>query len=224
MILEKYSDVKSLIREGDVLLYRGTGWFSFLVRAYGESRYTHCGLASWWNGDANTSYGILESVEFREGSFLSGLFGSSGGGGGRSINLDREIKKYSGKIDVYRPTQNFGYHKFDPIKKTTEYSKISFDGRAVTRTLRHMTGLPYGWKKVWFVAKYRLFCLGLYNNYEALMNDSVQEIIYPVCSSVLAYAFNSNNFDLIKNKSDDWTSPGDIANSPRLSYLFTLVE
>ena len=222
MLKESYLDVKHLINEGDVILFRGNGFFSGLVRAYGQSAYTHVGLASWVNGSSNTTDGILELVEFREGSFLSGIFGSSGGGCGRAINLDREVKKFSGRVDVYRPCQNFGQFTYDKDTKNIEYISVPFDGKKVTRILRYMTGLPYGWHRVWTIIKYRILLFGLYNNYDSLMSDESKEDIYPVCSSVVAYAFSINGYDLIKNRSDEWTSPGDIASSPRLSYLFTL--
>lgn len=211
MINEKYEDIKHLINEGDVLLFRGNGLFSRFVRAYSISAYSHVGILSWSNGDSNTKDGILELIEFREGL------------GGRTVILDRIVQKYSGLIDVHRPCKNFSQSRFNSVVKEVEYVTIPFDGKVVTKTIRRLTGLSYGWRRVWWIIKYRLLLLGLYNNYESMMNDETRDVIYPVCSSVVAYAFSKNYYDLIKNKSDEWTSPGDIATSPRLSYLFTLV-
>jgi hypothetical protein len=220
MILEKYQNVKHLIREGDVLLFKGKGWFSGAVRAWGQSTYTHVGVASWAY-KPNDPDGILEVVEFREGSILAGILGLSGSGEGRAVSLLRQVNKYKDSIDVYRPVSVFSQSSYDPVQKTVLSFEIPFDGIKVTSTIRYLTGLPYGWKRVWWIIKSK-FAFGLFTDYSKNMADDAVDIIYPVCSSVVAYAFNSNGYDLIMNRSDEWTTPGDIAGSPRLSYLFTL--
>jgi hypothetical protein len=58
---------------------------------------------------------------------------------------------------------------------------------------------------------------------EDLTSDEIKDIVYPVCSTAVAYSFNKNSFDLIKNRNDSWTKPGDIAESTLLHYLFTMV-
>ena len=47
--LERYSDIRSRILNGDVLMYRGRSPLSRLVRWVTRSPYSHAGLASWWN-------------------------------------------------------------------------------------------------------------------------------------------------------------------------------
>lgn len=216
-----YVDAKPLINEGDVLLFRGQGWASYFIGIAGESVYTHVAVASWHNGDQK-HLGLLECVEFREGSMLAGLFNANAAGGGRTVNLLNEIEKYPGQIDVYRPVDTFSHYTFDKETLSFTLKKISFNGKAVTNTMRRMTGLPYGWKRIIWLAHHKLAGWRLFYDRSALMSDNMQDIIYPVCSTAVAYAFNSNNFDLIHNKSDEWTEPADIARSARLSYLFTL--
>ncbi len=45
-----YEDVRSSIRDGDVLMYRGRNLPSRLIQWATGSRYSHAGLAAWWNG------------------------------------------------------------------------------------------------------------------------------------------------------------------------------
>ncbi len=45
----QYDDARSRIRNGDVLLYKGQGIISRLIRWITRSDYSHAGLAVWWN-------------------------------------------------------------------------------------------------------------------------------------------------------------------------------
>lgn len=220
----KYSDIKPYINEADILLFRGQGWVSSLIGAAGETEYTHVGLASWINGDSNTLDGILECVEFREGSPFAG---KNGRGGGRSVNLEVTVKSYPGLIDVYRPIPSYIDIFFNLENKKEIVSRVDFNGKAITRTMRKMTGLPYGWRRILWIAKHKIFRIApklVGRDYiKNLMADDLNDVIYPVCSTTVAYAFNKNRSDLIKNRADEWTEPGDIAQSARLNYLFTLI-
>jgi hypothetical protein len=44
----RYRDVRDRIETGDLLLYRGTGVISALIRWGSRSEYSHCGVAAWW--------------------------------------------------------------------------------------------------------------------------------------------------------------------------------
>jgi hypothetical protein len=208
-IILPFKDVKAKINEGDVLLFRGKGWISRVIGSQTDTTYSHVAVASWSNGDANTDDGILECVEFREGY------------GGRAVSLENEVNRLPNAIDVYRPIPVFGKLEFNPKTKEVEFLQKEFNGRSVTRIMRKMTGLPYGWRRIWWLAKNKLVFFRLCSK-ERLMSDNLRDIIYPVCSTSVAYAFNKPDFDLINNKSDEYTEPGHIALSPRINYLFTL--
>src|SRR5512143_49955 len=45
-----YEDVRSSIRDGDVFMYRVRNLPSRLIQWATRSRYSHAGLAAWWNG------------------------------------------------------------------------------------------------------------------------------------------------------------------------------
>jgi hypothetical protein len=212
-VILPYKEAKVLINEGDILLFRGTGWISKLIYTQTQTYYSHVALASWVNGRANTEDGRLECVEFREWR------------GGRSISLKRAVDDHRGRIDVYRPIPTFSKISFDQETKTTNLVKKDFNGRAVTDILRDLTGLPYGWKRIWWLIKYKLVGIRVFLiPIDTFIDDKVHDIVYPVCSTTVAYAFNINDYDLIYNRSDSYTEPGDIAKSPRINYLFTIGE
>lgn len=208
-IIVSYKTAKPLINEADILLFRGRGLISRLIASQSDTNYSHVALASWSNGDANTEDGMLECVEFREGF------------GGRTVNLEIEAKNNSGIIDVYRPIPRFSNLIYN--EKTSEVSYVvkEFNGKAVSRVMRKMTGLPYGWKRIWWIIKNKLVFFRLLSK-DRLMNDKLDAIVYPVCSTAVAHAFNINGYDLLNNKSDCWTEPGHISLSPRIQYLFTI--
>jgi hypothetical protein len=208
-VILPFKEIKAKINEGDVLLFRGQGWISQIIGSQTDTNYSHVAIASWSNGDANTDDGILECVEFRENY------------GGRAISLENEVKRLPNCIDVYRPVPVFGKLIFNPETKETEFTKKDFNGKAVTRTLRRMTGLPYGWKRILWMAKNKLVFFRLFDK-SRLMDDRLKDVVYPVCSTTVSYSFNKENFDLINNKSDEWSEPGHIAMSARLNYLYTL--
>jgi len=46
---QTYSDIRTQIKDGDVLLYEGYTFPSRIIRWATRSRYTHAGVAVWWN-------------------------------------------------------------------------------------------------------------------------------------------------------------------------------
>lgn len=223
MIKKKYNKIRNYINEGDVLLFRGKGIISRFISGSTETPYTHVGVASWINGNANTDNGVLEIVEFREGSLVSGIFGLSGGGGGRSVNLAREVEKYSGQVDVYRPNPFFYRYLWNEDEKKFVLHEKPFEGKKVTTIMRKASGLPYGWSRIWWMARHKMWIWRLLDSKEDLISDELEDMVYPVCSTAVAYAFNKNGYDLIKNRSDKATEPGQIAQSIALNYFCTLI-
>ncbi len=49
LVAKQYDDVRNQIKNGDVLMYRGRSLVSKLIRWFTKSRYSHAGLAVWWN-------------------------------------------------------------------------------------------------------------------------------------------------------------------------------
>lgn len=201
-----FDEAKLLINEADILLFRGG---SFFVSRCAEGIYTHVAIASWHNGNKD---GLLEAVEFHE-KF-----------GGRTVNLEQYNKVDYREIDVYRCVERFDAYEFDADQKSVKSYTTRLQPKNITMTMRQMTGLPYGWRRIWWIAKHKLAVFRLFYNMHDLINDKLQEVIYPVCSTTLAYSFSKYECDLVKNRADEWTEPSHIASSARLSYLFSLAK
>lgn len=207
-ILRKYSQVRTDIWEADILLFRGSGFFSKLIKIASKGEYSHVGLASWqW---AKNQRGVfipknLELIEFREFK------------GGRVVNLSTQIDAYPGLIDVYRPARKM--QRFSVEHPSGEWTCLN--PIEVTNTMRLMTGLPYGWKRIWLLARESL--LGTRIVFAPNIDDEYVAKTYPVCSGAVCRSFRKSAFDLVKNKSDDECDPSDISRSVALSYLFTLI-
>lgn len=212
-IILSIEDARHLIREADVLLFRGNGIFSNLIKKAGEGSYSHVALASWYNGSRDSS--LLEVVEFREGK------------GGRTVNLTSAYKTHleQNLIDVYRITKPIYRTFYNTSSKKVEKTAIDFNAKGITRCMRNLTGLPYGWRRIWWIAKNKLAGLRWFMNIDNMDDDNSKidlSKIYPVCSTAIAACFSKYGYDLTKNRADEYMTPSDIARSAILSYLFTL--
>lgn len=200
------SEAKALLKEGDVLLFRSHGLTSLLIRRSGQGLYSHVGVASKVGENGHTMW---ECVEFREWK------------GGRSVNLDQYFTTGNFEIDVYRASSSIKILHW--ITDVLHESEIPFDGKHVTNIMRKMTGLPYGWARIaWMAARKFPFLRWFYDSESLLEDDYRDDSIYPVCSTAVSYAFNRMGYDLLHNRSDNVMEPSDIARSPLLHYLFTI--
>ncbi len=154
---------------------------------------------------------LLECVEFTEKN------------GGRTVSLKIYLEQEKRReIDVYRLISSRIAIEFNSNTKEVTERKIELDAKALTNCMRKMTGLPYGWKRIWWIATHKMAGFRLLHNPASTIDDTYrEEIIYPVCSSALAHCCSKVDYDVIKNKADGWTEPAHFANSPLLSYLFT---
>lgn len=81
-ILVQLAEYEQSIRDGDLLLFRGQGLVSRLIRVAGRSEYTHAARAIWWDN-------LLFCCEVRELK------------GGRAVTLESQVRKFPGQIDVF---------------------------------------------------------------------------------------------------------------------------
>lgn len=212
-IILPIEEARLLIREADVLLFRGNGLFSGLIQKAGEGSYSHVALASWYNGSRESS--LLEVVEFREGK------------GGRTVNLTSAYNSQlqAGLIDVYRVNKPIYRTFYNPLTKKVEKVAVDFNAKGITRSMRNLTGLPYGWKRIWWIAKNKLAGFRWFVNTEDMDNDNSaidMSKIYPVCSTAVAACYSRYGYDLTPNRADEFMEPSDISRSAILNYLFTL--
>lgn len=202
-----YDEACKFVQEGDVLLFRGSGFVPYLIKTASQGPYTHVGLASWVHDKAGNRI-YLECVEFREWK------------GGRAVNLRKQVEFFNRQIDVYRASSPFPepYFEDGEIKQ----KEIHFNGRAITNCLRKVTGIPYGWRRIWWLGKHHFLGTRLWLPEESNEDVLEDDLIYPVCSTVVAHCFHKNFTDLTHNRSNLRMEPSDIARSPILNYLFTL--
>ncbi len=199
--LDYNKQAKTLIEEGDVLLFRAPrfpsiGWW---ITKYTGGTHSHVGLAHWDNKELY----LVEQREFK---------------GGRSVLLESQLK--GNTIDVYRPKPKVMQHEIvdNEVKWYTKIltKKIRED---ITRTALSLTGTSYGWKSIWEIFKgYAPFFRIITRSKNG--DESVADAY--VCSTVVTYSYRMNYEDPCPNLSDKRTSPADIAQSALFDYLFTV--
>lgn len=197
-------ECKNLLCTGDILLFRGHKFYSRLIAKASEGLYSHVALVGKVEED------FIETIEFHERR------------GGAIVNLEIYNKIDYRTIDVYRPMPKITLLELCQEEKKIKKRDIEFNGNQIVRDIEKLTGLPYGWRRIWWILKYKIGFFRLFADISNTLNDENKQPIYPICSSIIAYAFSKNNFDLIKNKGDEWTEPNHIANSSLLCYLFSL--
>lgn len=197
---------KNLIKEGDILLFRGSGFIAFFIKSFTNNPYTHIGLASYHNGK-----NLLELIEIRE--FY----------GGRSVNLASQLKKNPNNIDVYRissPVYEYKSKLDSEGNLQIEQLKLEYNGRVVSNALRFLTGISYGYKRIFEIWLRHAPVLRLFVPWDFQENKDV----YPICSSAISYVIRENFTDLVHFSPDKRTSPGDISKSPLTNYMFTILK
>jgi len=91
----RYPDVRRLIRDGDLLLFRRRG----LIAVAGRGIHCHAGKAAWWGEDLF----LLEMVGF---------------GGGRAVTLGNRVARRPGRIDVFEANPEERWPQYDRAAST----------------------------------------------------------------------------------------------------------
>ena len=210
--LVPYSEAISYVQEADVLLFRGKGLISWLIKRYGSGVHSHVGMAHW-DGDN------IECIEFREFS------------GGRSVSLKSQVGYHPDSIDVFRPAGSISINQFSswPENNKNRSVKVEYENKhleykfnegvakKVTDTMAQLTGLPYGWKNFVKLGKHYLpFCRLAPQN---IKDDEPNDVF--VCSMAVAYAYRINYLVPTPFLADAATTPADLARSPLFKYQFT---
>ena len=211
--LVPYHEAINHVQEADVLLFRGRGLISWLIKRYGSGVHSHAAMAHW-DGDN------IECVEFREFR------------GGRSVSLKTQVATHPDNIDVFRPLNLISSNQFSSWPQNIENRSVKveyenkqleykFDAgvaKNVTDTMLKLTGLPYGWKNFVKLGKHYLpFCRLAPQN---IKDDEPNEVF--VCSTAVTYAYRINYLDPCPFLADAATTPADLARSPLFKYQFTL--
>ena len=93
-----YEQYRAQMRDIDILLFKGNGWVSKIIKWKTQSAYSHAGLIAWWGERLM----VLEAV----------------GSGVRATPISYNLNKYEGGIDYYRCTED--------ISESTRKSMLAF--------------------------------------------------------------------------------------------------
>jgi len=88
--LRRYVEVRHLIRDGDLLLFRSAG----VIARLGRGRHSHAARAAWWHDDLF----LLEVLQWR---------------GGRAVTLSSQVEQWPGRYDVYAVNPGERWPQYD---------------------------------------------------------------------------------------------------------------
>ena len=206
----KFDDAIQYLENGDLALFSWSGFFGNLIKIQTVSNYNHVGVVVHTNGKYNPP--IWEVAEYRE--FI----------GSRIVSLQNYVEQNPGKIDIYRHARyNYKYY-FCPQQKRIVEVKVKFEGEKFTECMRKLTGLPYGWSRIFYIWATRIPILRWFCNYDEILSDLPDEkLISAVCSTSVAHCHSQIGWDSTRNKADKYIEPADFARSANLDYIFTLI-
>ena len=204
-VLVPFSKAPPHLKEADVLLFRGVGAVSWAIKRYSGGIHSHAGMI---HRDGEH----IQCVEFREFK------------GGRSVSLKTQVESHPDPIDVFRVVDCLRYDSFAMSELSGDVTgKMSLEftddiAQKVTGTMMDLTGLPYGWKNFFKLAKhYAPFFRLAEQNVKATAPSEVF-----VCRTAVAFSYRSAYYDPVPYLSDSSVSPADLARSALFKYQFTL--
>ncbi len=184
--LVPFARAQALIADGDLLLFRRRG----LIAIAGRGEHSHAAKAAWWGDE-------LFCLEVREWH------------GGRAVTLASQVRRFPGRIDVYRT---------NPNNRWPEYDRAG----AIT-WMRRLAGCDYGYTSVLAAAMLHLPVVRL--AVKATVEDSSVDRRPPFCSQACAMADRiAGGVDPVPHLADRLTEPADLARSPFYQYEFTISE
>lgn len=201
-----YKEIRPLLRDGDIALFRGKTVFSWLLKKAGAGVYSHVGCVGR-HGD------YLELIELREGV------------GGRIVSFDRVLKVYNGQIDIYRPLESITVPVL--VNKDgvllEEKKTYTYDGAKVAECMRELAGAQYDWAGIIRLSTLHLAFLRWYYRTDTGYFEDKPKFIYNkyFCSDSVSKCVREQFYDPVKNRSDKGTDPNDLARTPLLNYFCT---
>lgn len=202
----RYSEAKHLLKDGDVLLFRAGDWKSvgWWITVYTGGIHSHVAMVK-----INGNIMCVEQREFK---------------GGRSVDLERQVKINSGKIDVYRAASKVTVPNFDGEKITLVEKEFTNDiAKKITDDASALTGSEYGWKNIWKMFRAYAPLIRLWRRKKQIEQE-VENVEAFVCSTLVAWTYRRHYMDPCPNIPDEFTNPADIASSSLFNYLFTLTS
>lgn len=203
-----WSIAKTLIQEGDILLFRAKPNFwslSWWVAKYSMSQYSHVSLATIMdNGD-------IGCLEFRElvGSRLHPFIEELSRGNMVDVyRVNRSVSHIEFSQEAYRFTQTTKEFSPEIAKQITDEGKLHVSRKE-----------GYAWSIIWKISGILIPIYRLFVDRNPKIEQDARGF---VCSTFVVHLYRKYYVDLVKNISDEYTTPGDIASSNYLNYLFTI--
>jgi hypothetical protein len=178
------ADARPHIADADLLLFRRHN----LIAVAGRGEHSHAAKAAWWGDE-------LFCLEVREWH------------GGRAVTLASQVKKFPGRIDLYRANAHERWPEFERTRST--------------HFMRHLAGCDYGYAAVLAAAMLHLPFVRMAMRAE--VDDSAIDRRPPFCSHACAMADRlGGGVDPVPHLADRLTEPADLARSPFYEYSCTL--
>jgi hypothetical protein len=211
VVVLDYAVAREHLRAGDVLLFRGTGFGSRLIRRAGRSDYSHAALVL-------LAAGRVLVAESREPSLWP-----PAAGGCRVLPLSSVLSALT-QVDVYRVDLAGAPSGAPSTLSADDEDRIT--GEAWT----HL-GQPYGTWNILRLALGRLLLplallpgrVGAFVRGRSWYstNDLLPSGPAMVCSEYVARCYGAAGLDLVPRLSDRDTEPGDLARCPLLAHVAT---
>ena len=114
----RYEDIRSQIKDGDVLMFKGRYLHSSIIRGLTRSFYSHAGIAVWWNRRLM----VMEAVER----------------GVRILPLSRKIGRYRGDVEWFCSKKE--------ISERDRLRMIIFAQEELGKSYARWREIFFGWK------------------------------------------------------------------------------
>jgi hypothetical protein len=205
-----YSAAREHILDADVLLYGGRSFVAKCIQVGTLSQYSHAGMAGWTGNPSDPASRLMayEMLWF----------------GGQGSLLSAHAEQWAGKIDVYRVSDTHTSFSWDEQLKLQVGKTAVLDRKLALSTMRDFCRPgAYGkmhllWTAMIHLPVFRFF-------YRQPTDDQLEDRERgPYCSEAVAYAMRKAFTDVVMNTPDHYTSPGALARSPLMHYMFTLVQ
>ena len=200
-----YDEVRSKIRDADLILKRGGG----LIPIAGRGVHRHAGMACWWDLDLM----LLEMAPFR---------------GGRAVTLRSQVKRYPGRLDVFETAPGDRWPSFDRAEAARfmrrlagqdyDYAGIFSISCLHLPLVRLLPCVRRLYRRPWSSGRNSddcRVCLG--------KGDLADRLGPRFCSQAISLACNvGGGVDPVPMLADRLTEPADLARSQFFRYRFTL--
>jgi len=190
-----YSRARLLISDADLLLWRPTTCYGWVIAQLGRGRHCHASKTHW-------------VTENRKRRLLS--LGTEEGRNGVRDYISELVVKYPGKIDLYQA---------NPGNRWPEFDRAG----SIAWTLQHLDA-PYGWWATIRAALSRMPIVRLLPWFNPILQDEANGTHPPNCSALCSMSDRiGGGVDPVKGLADFSTEPVDLERSPFYKYVGTLV-